>query len=133
MSCEIFNRRNRARGAAPRPSPAKLMNRACRRIQIFVKRSNYPIQQLERSGPNFRVLLRRWAFCIGQIKPELWSVLIKISRPLAVISPTMKLALLSCLSNVCCTLLNVRPIYIDLHVKVSGMFMYVEIKNECIC
>lgn len=37
------------------------MNRACRRIQISAKHSNYPIQRLERPRPNFRDYYeRRW-------------------------------------------------------------------------
>lgn len=68
---------------------AKLMNRACRRIQIFAKHSNYPIQQPERRGPNFRKHYKRResAFYICQTKLKLRSLPIQIFTIIPMSSP----------------------------------------------
>lgn len=74
VSCKIFNRHNCVRATwLATQFLAKLMNRACRRIQIFAKHSNYSIQRLERLGPNFRKYYKRREsiFYICQTKLEL--------------------------------------------------------------
>lgn len=90
VSCKIFNCRNCVRATwLATQFLAKLMNRACRRIQIFAKHSNYPIQQPERRGPNFRKHYKRResAFYICQTKLKLRSLPIPIFTTIPTSSP----------------------------------------------